>query len=466
MPQVESTLQSDVIDLARDALNGFCEDIGSMFGIEMSCAQVNVSDQALAEVKKNYSELAAVYSVKSSGALEGDFQILIDKAGVFTLGGVVVMLPESRILSNAKRGTLADANEMSDAVSEVGNLLIGCWARVFRDGLKNNTQFSHAGTFIGDPCKEGDGALALAKGEEATCVSFEISVGEYPSFNCAVYLPVGLFAEGEPEPEPEPVPESEAEPAAKAAEDVPIEPEPEPAIIPDETPDAEPEAEVGLDTEEDASVVVESVVQEEAPEPPEAESAPVPEQTLEPQALPAQTDDVQIEVANTSTTEPIEAVVQSASVNLGASLLAKHLMQTQVHWVTADDTVNEAQTKMQQIGASFLLVGDGAKLEGLVTQSDLAGAASIYLRPIFVKWRRPEDDATLQIRLKWIMSKQIYSVKPETPLSNIIHLKCKYGISCLPVVDVQGQVLGVVTTKDVFKSVVNKELCATGVSVL
>jgi acetoin utilization protein AcuB len=140
-------------------------------------------------------------------------------------------------------------------------------------------------------------------------------------------------------------------------------------------------------------------------------------------------------------------------------------MHTQVHWVSVDDTVNQAQTKMQEIGVSYLLVGDGSRLEGIVTRSDLASAASIYLRPIFSKWRRPEDDATLQIRLKWIMSKQIYSVKPETPIDNVAHLTCKYDISCLPVVDVQGQVLGVVTTKDVFKGFVNKDLNAMGVAV-
>ena len=192
---------------------------------------------------------------------------------------------------------------------------------------------------------------------------------------------------------------------------------------------------------------------------PEPESAPEPELEVEPQEVSTQADDVQAEVPDASTTAPLESPVQSTSVNFGASLLAKHLMQTQVYWVTSDDTVNQAQTKIQETGVSFLLVGDGTKLEGIVTQSDMASAASIYLRPIFAKLRRPEADAKLQIRLKWIMSKQIYSVKPETPLDNMIHLKCKYGISCLPVVDVKGQVLGVVTTKDVFKAFVNRELC-------
>ena len=88
-------------------------------------------------------------------------------------------------------------------------------------------------------------------------------------------------------------------------------------------------------------------------------------------------------------------------------------------------------------------------------QSVLYGFEPLLEEPA---WHRPEDDATLQIRLKWIMSKQVYPVKPETPLFNIVELKFKHDISCLPVVDVQGQMLGVVTTKDMLKGFLNNDL--------
>ena len=51
------------------------------------------------------------------------------------------------------------------------------------------------------------------------------------------------------------------------------------------------------------------------------------------------------------------------------------------------------------------MIGADGVLEGLVSKSDLAGAASPYLRPEFAKWRWPLDDATLQIKVKWIMSR-------------------------------------------------------------
>jgi acetoin utilization protein AcuB len=237
-------------------------------------------------------------------------------------------------------------------------------------------------------------------------------------------------------------------------------------IVKEDTP-SEPEAPIEpVETAEPvAEVTPVSEPQETPAQADEAQVEAVPAETAEPDAATAQATDAQethvqkdeahSEAVPSESDEPVLKLAQSASASPGANLLAKHLMQTQVHWVSVDDTVNQAQTKMQETGVSYLLVGDGTKLEGIVTRSDLDSAASIYLRPIFAKWHRPADDATLQIRLKWIMSKQVYPVKPETPLFNIVELKCKHDISCLPVVDVQGQMLGVVTTKDMLKGFVN-----------
>lgn len=62
---------------------------------------------------------------------------------------------------------------------------------------------------------------------------------------------------------------------------------------------------------------------------------------------------------------------------------------------------------------SFLqLIGADGVLEGLVSKSDLAGALSSYLRSEFAKLRWPLDDATLQIKVKWIMSRPIRTIKP------------------------------------------------------
>ena len=57
-----------------------------------------------------------------------------------------------------------------------------------------------------------------------------------------------------------------------------------------------------------------------------------------------------------------------------------------------------------------MLVGQNGILEGIVSKSDIRGAMSPYLQEMFAQWRRPLDVATLQIRLKWVMSKPVYTI--------------------------------------------------------
>jgi CBS-domain-containing membrane protein len=90
-------------------------------------------------------------------------------------------------------------------------------------------------------------------------------------------------------------------------------------------------------------------------------------------------------------------------------------------------------------------------LEGIVSRSDITGALSPYLRSLFAKWRRPLDDATLKIKIKWIMSRPVRTIKPQTPLVTIMENVCRFGGRALPVVDEQGKVQGLVTIFDVFQ---------------
>jgi len=97
------------------------------------------------------------------------------------------------------------------------------------------------------------------------------------------------------------------------------------------------------------------------------------------------------------------------------------------------------------------MVGTDGVLEGIVSNSNIKGAISPYLRPVFEKWHRPLDDATLNIKVKWIMSRPVRVVTPETSLVAIMENMCQFGGRCLPVVDKQGKVQGLVTVFDIFK---------------
>jgi len=112
---------------------------------------------------------------------------------------------------------------------------------------------------------------------------------------------------------------------------------------------------------------------------------------------------------------------------------------------------------MQQHSTGYVLVGRDGVLEGLLSSSTIQGAISPYLRPVFAKWRRPEDDATLGIKVKWIMSRPVRTIKPDAALATVIESMCRYGGRCLPVVDSQSQVMGVITVFDVLLRVLEAD---------
>jgi len=155
----------------------------------------------------------------------------------------------------------------------------------------------------------------------------------------------------------------------------------------------------------------------------------------------------------------IKRMVQSQAVLPGehfrktSALRTKDVMQRNIIWGSPDDSVQQAFAKMQQHGASYMMVGRNGVLEGIVSRSDLTGAISPYLRPIFAKWRTPADDATLQIRIKWIMSRPVHTISPQMPFNAIVTNMCRSRVLALPVADQQGKVLGLVTGTDLFKAI-------------
>jgi len=427
-------VKSQTIELSTEAFETFCEDISGMFGIDMECHQQEFCFETVKGLKKRFKKLAAVNSVKSEGTLDGTFQIVFDQEGLFTVAGVIVMLPEQRILDNRKRGSAKDAEDMSDAMGEAVNLLVGSWDRIFREGLDGHGHFVQTSTFIGNPWDNAAEKIGLSSNEESLFIPYEMTIGSYPAFNCGVIFPKTIF--GEPKLQQPPADEKALEIEDKAAEQL-------------------------LETEQETSDESQTKAEE-----------PIAEETVEFEAEPEKTSEPTggTEPATGPVSGTIQRMAQSSADLPGVACLksmamcAKDIMQKEVLWGNADDSVQQALTKMQQADAGYMMVGTDGQLEGMVSKSDIATAVSIYLRPVFAKWRRPIDDATLQIRIKWIMSRSVRTIKPDTSLTAIMENMRQSGLRCLPVVDQQGKVAGLVTVFDIFKTLLhtNSGLSTTG----
>jgi CBS domain-containing protein len=174
------------------------------------------------------------------------------------------------------------------------------------------------------------------------------------------------------------------------------------------------------------------------------------------------------EPATGKISEAIRKITQSPAVLPGQSAMAKdeipsvtcdlfeiranEIMQNKVTWASSDDSLQQAFAKMQQTDSGYIMIGQNGVLEGIVSKSDITRAMSPYLQPIFAKWRRPLDDATLKIRIKWIMSRPVHTIKPGTSLAAIMEHMSQFRGRCLPVTDEQGNVQGLVTTFDIFQT--------------
>ncbi len=455
-------IDSHSAELCDGAFEAFCDDIAGMFDADVTCARQDVGTGTAKDISKHFKKLAAVHHVEATGALNGTFHLFFDQGGLFTLSGVIVMLPERRIREEIKRGSIDDAENLTDAAREVGNLLVGSWDRVFREECEGHDHFVKTGTFIGKPWEEAD-ASELSLEDEWVYLVYEMTVDPYPSFTCAAVFPAAVLT---PTPVPMPASASDPTPAAGPVETPPPPPaqataEPEsgaskavvakdaPAPAAEETVPPEPtRSGAGPSIPEDIRPTVEAVVG-----PVDEEVVPTPTPSPKSTVHPAESGAGYLD-------RMFDNIVEYSSDTTLAHLLstpAKDIMVSEVVWSEPEDTVQSVMAKMQQHNTGYVLIGQDGVLEGLVSNSNILGAVSPYLRPMFAKWRRPEDDATLEIKIKWVMSRPVRTVRPDTPLASMIESMRRYGGRCLPVVDSQAKVLGMITAFDLMLCVLEAD---------
>jgi CBS domain-containing protein len=509
MPPSKKELESSVIALAEKSFQTFCDDISGMFGIDMACTPQNVTPETVNGLQTRFKDLAVVYSVRAEGPLDCTFQLVVDRQGLFILAGVVAMHPEQMIMEDAQFGSLEKAQKAGNVIKEIGAALAGSWDRVFRKELDGHGRLTQTNTFIGNPWDNSKEKIGLAGDEELMFIPYEMTVNSYPTFMCGTIFPKAVLT-GTSEPVAEKLASDEEttkeeveektqedtdekaeektqektqqESEEKAQEEIeekdqksesaepkPQEPETEEAVAaeqPDTEGDSkeatEPAAEQAQQADEEAVIEDENTARQETQEPE--------------QQIPADLEEVEAatDESDESKERPVTDAIQKMTQSLGVfpeettsqavgensaisgtqanlNLYAKDIMQTNIVWGSPDDSVQQAFTKIQQHDAGYMMIGNGQVPEGIVSKSDLTGALSPYLRPTFDKWRRPMDEATLQIRVKWIMSKPVSTISPDTPITTIMENMSRTGKRCLPVADEQGSVQGLVTVFDTFK---------------
>ncbi len=120
--------------------------------------------------------------------------------------------------------------------------------------------------------------------------------------------------------------------------------------------------------------------------------------------------------------------------------------------VTPDMPFQDALKLMQENRFRRLPVVDGSgKLVGIVSERDLLYASPSPATTLSV-WELTY--ILSRIKVEELMTKEVVTTTPDTPIENAASLMVEKGVGGLPVVDEEKKPVGIITDRDIFKTLV------------
>jgi len=116
----------------------------------------------------------------------------------------------------------------------------------------------------------------------------------------------------------------------------------------------------------------------------------------------------------------------------------------QVHSISPYATVFEAISMMAELGVGALLVMEGEKLLGIISERD-------YLKKVILK-----DRSSKTTSVQEIMTKNVLFVFPENDINECMALMSENSIRHLPVVEDE-RIIGVISIMDVISNVISEK---------
>jgi acetoin utilization protein AcuB len=134
-----------------------------------------------------------------------------------------------------------------------------------------------------------------------------------------------------------------------------------------------------------------------------------------------------------------------------ARVVADIMTHSVVTLYEEDDLENIAEA-MEKFRVGHVPVVDAGKLVGLITPRDLAAVFSSRLDPT-----GPIRDDVLRrsVFVRDVMTTRVRTVNPDTPILDAARLMRDARVGCLPVVEPDGSLVGIVTATDMLDLVAN-----------
>lgn len=129
-------------------------------------------------------------------------------------------------------------------------------------------------------------------------------------------------------------------------------------------------------------------------------------------------------------------------------MLIQEIMTPDVHTVTPDISLRELRSIFSQVKYHHLLVVDGNRLQGVISDRDVLRMSSPALDG---EQLSQEDEKLLARQAAEFMTVGLVTARPDTLIDAAAILLLENNISCLPVVNDEQGVAGIVTWKDMLK---------------
>lgn len=124
-------------------------------------------------------------------------------------------------------------------------------------------------------------------------------------------------------------------------------------------------------------------------------------------------------------------------------------MTVRIVTVGMDDSLKMVKDIFDNVSFHHLLVVDGGKLTGVISDRDLLRAISPKVGTVA---ETASDAAELNKRAHQIMSRELVTLTADAELDDAVAVFNRHTISCIPVLNDAGRPVGIVSWRDIFKT--------------
>jgi CBS domain-containing protein len=124
------------------------------------------------------------------------------------------------------------------------------------------------------------------------------------------------------------------------------------------------------------------------------------------------------------------------------------LMSRDVVTVEEDATLENLDESMRTLRFRHMPVVDGKRLIGLISQRDVLRVSASTLLPA---GRKQTEFLTKKFAVRDIMTRDVQTVRAEMPLRDAAQLMLQGKVGCLPVIDAENNLVGIITEADFVK---------------